>query len=223
MNFPSASMIISPAILAKDEKEFKDYLSFAHQLPNGRWHVDILDGSMHGTACWHDANVVGDIPDLPEIELHLMVRDPFAHILAWHRAVRTLRRVLLNADTFQLAKVIQQAQALQLDISLALNPDVMPDVCAPYISSVDEILIMGVRPGASSQKFLGEEIFAKISRTRALFPEIDIAVDGGIQEEVVSLLAKLGVTRIVTSSALWRAASPIDAHQALQEAAKIVL
>lgn len=216
-------MIITPAILAKDEKEFRDYLSFAHQLPDGRWHVDILDGSMHNTTCWHDANTVGDIPDLPEIELHLMVLDPFPHILAWHRAVRSLRRVLLHADTFQLAKVIQQTQALRLDISLTLNPDVMPDICAPYISSIDEILIMGIHPGASGQKFLGEEVLAQIARTRALFPEVDIAIDGGIQGEIVGILAKSGVTRIITSSALWKAASPIDAHHALQEAAKIVL
>lgn len=216
-------MIVTPAILAKDEKEFRDYLSFAHQLPDGRWHVDILDGSMHNTTCWHDANIVGDIPDLPEIELHLMVLDPFPHILAWHRAVRSLRRVLLNADTFQLAKVIQQAQALRLDISLTLNPDVMPDICTPYISSIDEILIMGIRPGASGQKFLGDEVLAQIARSRALFPEVDIAIDGGIQEEIVGILAKSGVTRIITSSALWKAASPIDAHHALQEAAKIVL
>lgn len=216
-------MIITPAILAKDEKEFRDYLSFAHQLPNGRWHVDVLDGSMHNATCWHDANVVGDIPDLPEIELHLMVRDPFSHILVWHRAVRSLQRVLLNAGTFQLAKVIQQVQALRLDISLTLNPGVVPDICAPYISSVDEILIMGVHPGASGQKFLGEEVFARIARIRALFPEVDIAIDGGIQKEIVGILAKSGVTRIITSSALWKAASPIDAHHALQEAAKIVL
>ncbi|MEK9157472.1 MAG: hypothetical protein AAB448_05100 [Patescibacteria group bacterium] len=216
-------MIITPAILAKDENEFRDYLSFAHQLPDGRWHVDILDGSMHDTTCWHDANVVGDIPDLPDIELHFMVLDPFPHILAWHRAVKSVRRVLLNADTFQLAKVIQQTQALRLDISLTLNPDVVPDICTPYISSIDEILIMGIRPGASGQKFLGEEVLAQILRTRALFPEVDIAVDGGIQKEIVGKLAKSGVTRIITSSALFKAASPIDAHHALQEAAKIVL
>lgn len=216
-------MIITPAILAKDEKEFRDYLSFAHQLPDGRWHIDILDGSMHNATCWHDANVVGDIPDLPEIELHLMVQDPFAHILSWHRAVKSLRRVLLDANTFQLAKVIQQVQALRLDISLTLNPDVAPDVCAPHLSSIDEILIMGVHPGLSGQTFLGEEILAKILRTRALFSEVDIAVDGGIQEEIVGILAKSGVTRAISSSALWKAASPIDAHHALQEAAKIVL
>jgi ribulose-phosphate 3-epimerase len=216
-------MIITPAILAKDEKEFRDYLSFAHQLPNGRWHIDILDGSMHDTVCWHDANIVGDIPDLPEIELHLMVLDPFPHILAWHRAVQSLQRVLLDADTFQLAKVIEQVRALRLDISLTLNPHVLPDICIPYISSIDEILIMGVHPGASGKKFLGEEVLARIARTRALFPQIDVAVDGGIQEETAEILAQSGVTRMIASSALWKAASPVDAHQTLQEAAKIVL
>lgn len=196
---------------------------FSHQLPEGRWHIDVLDGSRHEAACWHDAHVVGDMPDLPEIELHLMVQNPFAEILLWHRAVRTFRRVLIEADTYQLKHVLRQVQALKLDISLVLNPDVPPDLCEPFHQDVDEIVVMGVRPGASGQAFLGEEILAKVSRTRALFPSIDIAVDGGIQQETVQTLARAGVMRCIAASALWKAASPVDAHQMLQEAAKIVL
>lgn len=216
-------MIISPAILAHNEKELRDYLSFAHQLPNGRWHIDILDGSMHNATCWHDANIIGDIPDLPDIEIHLMVADPFAHILAWHRAVRTLRRVLLDADHPHIAKIIRQTQALKLDISLTLNPGVFPDICLPYHNEISEILIMGVRPGASGQSFLGDEILANIARTRALFPLLDIAVDGGVHDKNIGLLAKTGVVRAIAASALFAHASPIHAHQDLQESAKVML
>lgn len=216
-------MIITPAILAHNEKEFRDYLSFAHQLPNGRWHIDILDGSMHGATCWHDANVIGDIPDLPDIELHLMVADPFAHILLWHRAVRTLRRVLLEGDHPHLTKIIRQVQALQLDISLTLNPGVFPDICLPHSHEISEILIMGVHPGASGQSFLGDEILANIARTRVLFPLLDIAVDGGVNRNNIGLLAKTGAVRVIAASALFAHASPIHAHQDLQDAAKVML
>jgi pentose-5-phosphate-3-epimerase len=216
-------MLITPAILAKTEQEFRDCIMYAHQLPEGRWHIDVLDGTLHEATCWHDANVVGDMPDLPEIELHLMVQDPLAHILAWHRAVSSLRRVLINADTYLLDRVLRQVQALKLDISLVLNPDVMPDVCSPFIPTIDEIVIMGVPPGSSGQKFLGEEIYAKILRTRALFPEIALAVDGGVQKSTVASLAEHGVMRGIAASALWKAGSPRDAHWALQEMAGIVL
>jgi pentose-5-phosphate-3-epimerase len=217
------SMLITPAILAKNEEEFRNRMVFVHQLPEGRWHVDVLDGSRHEATCWHDANVVGDLPDLPEIEIHLMVQDPFTEILAWHRAVPTLRRALIEADTYRLQNVLRQVQALKLDVSLVLNPDVAPDICASFQNDIDEIMIMGVRPGASAQKFLGEEIFAKIARTRALFPSLALAVDGGVRQEIISLLAKAGIMRVVASSALWESPSPSDAHLALQEAAKIVL
>lgn len=218
-----SNMLITPAILAKNEQEFRDRMVFAHQLPEGRWHIDVLDGSRHGATCWHDANIVGDIPDLPEIELHLMVQDPFAETLFWHRAVKNLRRVLVEADVYRLPNVLRQLQALKLDISLVLNPNILPDICIPFQHDVDEVVIMGVQPGASGQQFLGEEIFAKISRTRALFPHVDIAVDGGIEKGIVAALAKAGVMRLIVASTLWKAASPNDAHRALQEAAKIVL
>ncbi|NBX50636.1 hypothetical protein EBT25_12035, partial [bacterium] len=216
-------MIITPAILAKDEQDFRHYMQYAHQLPSGRWHIDILDGTMHDRTCWHDEAIIGDMPDLPELEIHLMVQNPSLHILSWHRSVPFLRRVLVNADTHRLDKVIAQVQALKLDLTLTLNPDVVPDICKPFIGATDEILIMGVHPGSSGQKFLGEEILAKIQRTRALFPAADIALDGGVHEKNLSALAKHGVTRAIASSALWKAASPIDAHLALEEAARIVL
>jgi len=216
-------MIITPAILAKDAHDFRQYFSYAHQLPSGRWHVDILDGSLHGAPCWHDANVVGDIPDLPDLELHLMVRDPLFHILAWHRAVPSLRRVLLDADLFDLSKILRQARALRLDISLVLNPGVPPDICAAFIDTLDEIVVMGVSPGSSGQTFLGEAVLSTIRRTRALFPLIDIAVDGGVQLHTIPALARSGVSRSITSSALWKSPDPLDAHLALQEASKIVL
>lgn len=216
-------MYITPAILAKDKEEFRDRIVLVHQLPEGRWHVDVLDGSRHQIACWHDANVVGDMPDLPEIEIHLMVQDPFAEILTWYRAVPTLRRVLIEADTKQLQNVLRQVRALKLDISLVLNPDVIPDICTSFQNDIDEVMIMGVRPGRSAQKFLGEEVFSKIARTRALFPNLALAVDGGVRQEIIALLAKSGITRVIVASALWESPSPSDAHLALQEAAKIVL
>lgn len=216
-------MIITPAILAKNEHEFRDRMIFAHQLPEGRWHIDVLDGSRHGAHCWHDANVVGDMPDLSDIELHLMVQDPFAETLVWHRAVKCLRRVLVEADTYRLPTVLRQMHALGLEISLVLNPDVLPDLCSPFPAEADELVVMGVRPGASGQAFLGDEVLATISRARALFPHIPIAVDGGIQQETVHTLAKAGVMRFIVASALWKSPSPSDAHRALHEAAKIVL
>ena len=216
-------MLITPAILAHNEQEFRDRMFFAHQLPEGRWHIDVLDGSLYNATCWHDANIVGDIPDLPEIELHLMVHDPFAEVLVWHRAVPSLRRVLLDVHAPHLSQILSQMRAMKLDASLVLNPGVLPDLCSPFHRDVDEIVIMGVHPGASGQAFLGDDVFARILRTRVLFPHIDIAVDGGIQRETIGHLAQAGVMRVITASALWKSASPRDAHQELQELAKVVL
>lgn len=216
-------MLITPAILAKDEREFRDRICFVHQLPSGRWHIDILDGTKYHATCWHDAHVIADIPNLPDIELHLMVTDPFVDILAWHRATPKLKRVLIESDAFHLENILRQVQALNLEVSLVLNPDQKPDICAPYVNSCDEILIMGIVPGASGKTFLGEEIYAKIARTRALFPSIDIAIDGGVTEQNIGLLAQAGVMRAVCASALWKSPSPSDAQRALQEASKIVL
>lgn len=216
-------MIITPAILAKNEKDFREHLQYAHQLPCGRWHIDVLDGSRHNATCWHNANVVRDMPDLPEIELHLMVHDPLAHISAWHRAVPMLRRVLIEADGHNVIRALIHANILKLERSLVLNPGTMPDVCEAYAKDVDELVIMGVVPGKSGQTFLGDPVFATIARARALFPTHDIAIDGGVNEKNIGKLAHAGVLRTICASALWESPLPSSAHLDLQEAAKIVL
>lgn len=211
---------IIPAVLAKDEHDFRRRImhpGLRRVAPT--WHIDILDGTMFNATCFADAEVIGTWRDLPEIEIHVMSHNPLPHIEAWRAHVPTLRRAIIHAEIARpLGAIVERVPEIRF--SLALNPET--DVIVPHAHYhlFDRVLIMGVHPGASGQPFLGEPIFAKIRRLAARYPQFAaqnaIDVDGGVSLTNAPQLHDAGASRLVTSSALWAAADPVEAYDALR-------
>ncbi len=74
------------------------------------------------------------------------------------------------------------------------------------------ILIMTVEPGFGGQCFINS-MTNKISKTRKLFPNIDIQVDGGINPDTAKLCHQAGANIFVSGSYIFKAN---DRKQALQ-------
>ncbi len=218
-------MLITPSILAKNEQECREKLFHPglHR-KNLRFHIDILDGTLFNATSWADPEMIGSWPDLPEIEIHIMSENPFLHVVAWHKYVASLRRVILHQEIARpLGTILEQVEILKLDRTVALNPETPIEHLEKYQKHIDEVLLMSVHPGASGQAFLGEPILAKIRRTRVLFPNLDIALDGGVTRDNIGSLAETGANRCVCGAALWQHPHPEDAHDDLLDAAKVVL
>ncbi|MFZ2681635.1 MAG: hypothetical protein WAZ14_00865 [Patescibacteria group bacterium] len=208
-------MQILPGVLAYTEAEFKQHLLF----PDFRgvapmFHIDVLDGTMFNAKCWAEAKVIGDWKNLPDIELHCMVEDPVAVADDWHLHVPTLKRVIFHAEIHSpLPTVIKRLRALPVEIVVAVNPLTPVDLLKGL--EIDGLMIMGVEPGKSGQPFLGDAITAKVKRAKALFPQLTIAVDGGVTAQNIGSLKAAGADRCVASSAIWGDPHPLEAYHAL--------
>jgi len=179
--------------------------------------VDVLDGTMFDASCFADPSVISTWPNLPNIELHLMVHNPLPIIELWHSLIPSLKRVIIHAELARpLGAILERAQALGLEIGLALNPETSLDRVAHHLHNLDVVQIMGVHPGASGQPFLGEPILAKISRCHELHPNLIIAVDGGVSLKTAKNLVNAGASRLVAGSALWSAANPVEIYTQLK-------
>lgn len=202
-------MEILPAVLTHDEKDFSARLLNAGLRQRAKtFHVDILDGSLFHTTCWADPQVIGTWPNLPNIELHAMVYHPLRLARAWEH-IPSLKRIIVHREIGDhLREIIPDLKERGLEIVMAVNPRTEVDSVADYLEMIDGIQIMGVEPGKSGQTFLGEPILAKIRRAKALFPNVPIAVDGGVRTNLVHDLAQAGAKRIVAATALWEAADP---------------
>ncbi|MEK7183854.1 MAG: hypothetical protein AAB776_04445 [Patescibacteria group bacterium] len=208
-------MEILPGVLAYDEADFKKRLlhpELRKLAPT--FHVDVLDGSLFKTTCWADAKVIGSWPNLPNIELHCMVQNPLEVAEAWFDHVPTLKRVIVHREIGRsLANVVTKLRTMNVEVVVAVNPATPVDEIARL--PIDALMVMGVEPGASGQAFLGEPILAKMRRAQALFPNLKLAVDGGVSQTTISQISLAGASRCVASSALWKAEKPAEAYKEL--------
>jgi ribulose-phosphate 3-epimerase len=208
-------MEILPGVLAYDAIDFRKRLTHPGlRQAASAFHVDVLDGSLFNATCWADAQVVGSWKNLPDIELHCMVQNPLAVAEVWHKHVPSLKRVIVHREIgSHLPQVITQLRHFNVEVVVAVNPRTPVDDIARL--PIDALMVMGVEPGKSGQKFLGEPILAKLRRARALFPNLRLAVDGGVSEATLGTLVHTGVSRCVASSALWKAENPAEAYENL--------
>ena len=79
---------------------------------------------------------------------------------------------------------------------------------------LDGILFMTVYPGQNGAPFQ-PKVIPKIKSFHQKYPDIPIAVDGGVNEKTLPQLLKSGVSRFAVGSAIWSAPNPIQAYKKL--------
>ncbi|MCH8049267.1 RpiB/LacA/LacB family sugar-phosphate isomerase [Patescibacteria group bacterium] len=199
---------VVPAVLAYSEDEFKEKLGNVEVLKLAPlFQIDILDGSMFDQSCYADPIVVASLKHTPQIELHLMIQNPVSVIEHWNTHLpRFLERAIIHAEIDQpLIPVIESIKDLYLEAGLAINPDTSLDSIERLIPTLDLLLIMGVYPGKSGQSFLGDPILEKIRDARERFPQLKIAIDGGVTVENAPEMIEAGVNQLCVGSVIWSA------------------
>ena len=180
--------------------------------------VDILDGSTYQVTNWFNAEAISAMHTPVQFILHLMVENPLPIIEKWMRLVPNTVRAIIHAESDRpLGAIIQQIQqTYKMEAGLALNPETPLNEIHPVLHEVDEVLLMGVRPGHSGQPFGGEVILEKTRQLRGHIPELPLAVDGGVQKENILDLLSAGITRFHVTSAIFDAEDPLHALKELQ-------
>ena len=166
-------------------------------------HVDIMDGKFVENKTWTITEVKKIIGNskLP-LDVHLMVEKPSKYIMDY---------ALLNTNniTFHLEAVkdidstIEEIKSYGLKVGIAINPETNEKLLYPYLSKIDEVLVMSVHPGKSGQSFI-ETTPNKIQNIKEEIQRQNlrtvISVDGGINEETGSLCIDSGVDILVSAS-----------------------
>jgi len=215
-------MEITPAILAHDEADMKAKL-FHPGLRKvaKRFHIDVMNGTLVKNSCWAEPTVIGSWNNLPEIEIHLMTTDPMHHIVEWSTKVPTLKNIIIHTEAIRNPNVCIQLELMKIGVTLAVNPETPIEAWHDIPACPSELLIMGVKPGASGQELMREITLAKIRRARAMFPDIRIAVDGGVSKKSIQAIVEAGATRVIASSAIWSSPVPEEALEELLNCAII--
>ena len=193
---------IVPSILSADAGRLAEQVKEAERAGADRIQVDVMDGHFVPNLTFGPLVVeaVRRATDLP-IEAHLMIERPELFIEAFAKAGATLIYIQVESTT-SLYRTVMQIRELGVQAGVAINP-ATPVVALgeilPYITTVN---VMTVEPGFGGQKFIPHSP-EKIARLRALSPNVEIEVDGGIDAKTAPLVVKAGATVLVAGSAVF--------------------
>lgn len=214
------SIRIQPSILSADfanlESEFAS-ISSADGI-----HVDVMDGHFVPNLTFGLPVVkrMQEISALP-LDVHLMIED--LDYWAVKYAELGVYSVTLHFESVKdVAGTIDAVKATGSRVGLAIKPATPISSIEPYLSMVDQVLVMSVEPGFGGQSFIPASI-QKIRDLKSLLMEVSpstwVQVDGGISAENIQAVASAGVDTFVAGSAVFNSDNPAESIARLRELA----
>jgi ribulose-phosphate 3-epimerase len=188
-------------------------------------HVDVMDGHFVPNLTI-GPGVVAAINRHTDLTLdcHLMMTNPGDYLEAFRQAGADGCTVHVEIGHTQ--ELVAEMRRLGLRAGLAANPDTPFETFAPYLGSVDLILVMTVFPGFGGQRFMGE-VVPKVRETADAISanawSTIVQVDGGIGPATIGDVAAAGATEFVAGSAVFGEPDPGLATKRLRELALAAL
>ena len=208
---------VLPSLLAADYGSLADEIRRAETSGADALHLDIMDA--------HFVPNLSFGPDIVALSrrvapgffrhVHLMLTRPDLYLEPFAAAGAQTIQIHVEADC-DLHAELPRIRALGLRAAIALNPETPAEAVFPYLGLCDEVLVMTVHPGYGGQSFIAD-CLPKISLIRRRAPDIDIMVDGGINDETALLAAKAGANQLVAGSYLFKQSDMAAAVAALRK------
>lgn len=198
---------IIPAILAVNEYEYQEQISqIEHSSPVG--HIDIMDGNFVSQKSV-TIDKIGPLSTNISRVAHLMVVDPISYFsqLSTYGFVGVVVHLEAFNKQAKISDAIIKAKEFNLQISIAINPATTEDGLELYLDQINAIQVMTVNPGKVGQQVL-TSVIDKLKRIHNKFPNIPIAVDGGIKENNIANLYQAGARTFVIGSAIFNQEKP---------------
>jgi len=195
---------ILPSLLAADFGRLADEIRRAEASGAEALHLDVMDA--------HFVPNLSFGPDVVALarrvapgftrNVHLMMTRPDLYLETFAKAGAETLQVHVEADC-DLHRELARIRRLGLRNAIVVNPETPVSRLEPYLGEIDEALVMTVHPGYGGQSFIGE-CLEKVSWLRSRKPQLDIMVDGGVNETTAVAAAKAGANAFVAGSHLFR-------------------
>jgi ribulose-phosphate 3-epimerase len=169
-------------------------------------HVDVMDGKfvnnrMMNLDIFRELKEHFDIP----IIAHMMVETPSEYVEEIIKFIDMFFfHIEINENIDNIIIMIKKSKKM---VGLVINPPTSLSSLNPYLERIDFVLVMGVNPGWSGQKFINETIdrVNELTKYKQQY-QFKIDVDGGVNLQNAKKLFKADI--LSSSSTILKANNP---------------
>ncbi|MHC0037211.1 ribulose-phosphate 3-epimerase [Pseudoneobacillus sp. C159] len=197
---------IAPSILSADFARLGEEIKDVEKGGADYIHVDVMDGHFvpNITIGPLIVEAIRPITKLP-LDVHLMIENPDQYIEVFAKAGADYLTV--HVETCRhLHRTIQLIKSYGVKAGVVLNPATPIDSIKHILGDIDMVLLMSVNPGFGGQAFI-PEVISKIKQVRKMIEDkgldVEIEIDGGVNEETAKLCIEAGATVLVAGSAIY--------------------
>lgn len=209
---------IIPAILEYTETDLIKRIEEAKQFAD-HLHIDIIDESFSEQTVLPSPALFAPYSNELFMELHMMVKDPKRLVEPFLKAgfKRFLGHVeqMGSQEAFIDTVTEHGAEAfLAFDLETPLK-----NLDSTLTSPGNGLTLMSIHAGKAGQSF-DPQVLEKIQEAREKFPDTDIQVDGGINEQTLHDALASGANLFDVNTALFKTPDPAATYQLLSNQLK---
>ena len=206
------NQLIAPSILSADFSDLKTDITMVNESEADWFHVDIMDGVFvpnisFGMPVLKSINEYAKKP----LDVHLMIVNPEKYVEKFAELGSNILTVHYEVCMNNMNEVIERIKKNGMKAGIAINPDTDINVLEKFIKYIDLVIVMGVFPGFSGQKFI-EATYERCKRIKEIIikqnPNTLIEVDGGVTIHNAKKLLENGADVLVSGSHVFKAENP---------------